>query len=80
MSDGSKAAPEQNRGRGESRMDAEGMVGDGILVFDGVHWYDTEVIVKITKSHCYFCSDRHGDVCWCSVRFIQVLGRTGVYV
>jgi transcription elongation factor len=62
MSDGSKAAPEHNRGRGESRMDAEGRVGDGILVFDGVHRYDTGVIVRITKSRCYFCSNRHGDV------------------
>ncbi len=75
-----KAAPERNRGRGESRMDVEGRVGDGILVFDGMHRYDTRVIVRITKSHCYFRSDRHGDVRWCSIRFVQVLGRTGVYV
>jgi hypothetical protein len=80
MCGGGKATAKHSRGMGESRMDAEGKVGDPILVFDGVHRYDTGVIVRISKKRCYFRSDRHGGVHWCSVRFVQVLERTGVYV
>ncbi len=75
-----KADMKRNRGKGESPMNAKGRVGDAILVLDGVHRYDTGVIMKVYKARYYYRSDKQGHVVWCALRFVQVLNRTGVYV
>jgi hypothetical protein len=71
MVEGKRADTKHNRGRGESGMDARGRVGDAILVFDGVHRYDTGLIVKVYKTRCYFRSDKQGCVIWCTLRFVK---------